>query len=601
MQSILYPCCPTMERLPTNRHYTEILHVLDMKSYFHSKGEKHLRYRRMISLLIICLMGIGFVLTVEWYKGKEVQAVSFPYEDRIMGIYIVPDDGVLEGREKRTALDNPGILYEKVMMPYDSSTGTLYLSQSIHSEVFSGEISLGEPVGSMLKGDFHLCAPQDSGWFQKNNAIKEGHLFTLWLVGEDCYYEFQLAVSGLPVIQISTGYSVEPEKVTYEEDPDRYIYDSETLYYGTIDVFDPGREKEEYQITQANVRYHEKGNSSKVFEKKGYSFSLLDMNGDNVDASLLGMRSDNSWKLNALYTDQNRIREKTASQIWEQMDLTYEAVNEAGPRMEYVEVIMDDDYRGLYCLVEPVDEKKLKLQSGDALYKVINWEVPEIRQIQESVKKGWKVQGSVRIRYPKEITDYEKAWYPMKDYLEIFYYSGKLDYEKAVSRVDIGNLSDYLIFTMVCTASDNTYKNMYFASIGDEEGGYRILQIPWDLDYTFGNGYDVEENTEFCDDITALYAETALPRIKMENVETIGAVFWERWQNYRTSILDTDTINKMLSDNRDILVRTGAAVREAARWPESGVDMDIDYLIDFQTRRMEWLDGFFEDWSKGIQ
>ena len=47
-------------------------------------------------------------------------------------------------------------------------------------------------------------------------------------------------------------------------------------------------------------------------------------------------------------------------------------------------------------------------------------------------------------------------------------------------------------------------------------------------------------------------------------------------------------------NNREYLLDTGAFIRERERWPQIGVDMNIEYLKEFQDARMRWLDEYFE-------
>ncbi len=47
------------------------------------------------------------------------------------------------------------------------------------------------------------------------------------------------------------------------------------------------------------------------------------------------------------------------------------------------------------------------------------------------------------------------------------------------------------------------------------------------------------------------------------------------------------------------MVNTGAAIREARRWPEAGVNMGIEDLLDYQRDRMTWLDKYYAEFLSG--
>lgn len=556
-----------------------------------------MRKRRAAILGVICFLCLGALGAGKYLEEERKSLQTMACTESALGTVLVQDTSFLQGKEKRTALENPGVCFEEVLLPYDAERELVYLPQSLTVKSWTGSLSAADGEDGEA---WFLYAAADPYWQDKEVAIRENHRFTLWLVGESSYYELGLVCPGMPVIAIDTERSEEPDKGNPEVDPDKYYYDSETLYYGTILVLNPGVGSGSYEIVQSNVRYHLKGASTLGFEKKGYALSLQDYRGENADASLLGMRSDNSWKLNALNTDVNRIREITASQIWEQFDQANTEIAEPGPRMEYTELIMDHEYRGLYCLVEPVDEKKLELDRNDVLYKAIAEFPPGNAEIQVSVDRGWKVQYSLRIRHPKEITDYAAAWRPVMDYLGIFYENPELDYDTASSRVELSNLEDMFMFLMATSASDNVFKNTYFAADVAGDGTYVMRQLPWDLDYTFGNCYEynVLNSVRFDEDYTVVYAETALPRLKGERPEEIGPHFLRRWTEYREGFLSTEEMLSLLKENRQYIMDTGAVARETERWPEAAVSMEIDYLLEYQEKRMEWLDDFFEEWAQ---
>ncbi|MBQ4537420.1 MAG: CotH kinase family protein [Lachnospiraceae bacterium] len=547
-----------------------------------------MRNKRTQSLCVIFIFSIAMLLLLKLdifridesgihLSGNKAHP-TVDYVEEALGVPVVEDMSFLNGKELCTSGSNPGVLFEETMLPYDEESETLYLSQSLADSEWVGSLS------TALDG-YYLCAVRDEYWDRKQEAIREGYPFELFLVGDSDYYSLNLVVSGMPTLTIDTESKVQ-------------IQDGEELS-GIIRVFNPDIGVEKYEIHESYVSYHIKGGTTRKFEKKGYALKLQDKKGNNVAASLLGMRADNSWKLNALYTDNNRIREKTAADIWEQFCEATPEVKQDGARLEYVELIINNDYRGIYCLVEPIDEVKLGLDKNDVLYKVVGWTLPEQHEFFAAAEQGAYTAGGIRINYPNEMEDSAAAWYPMQDYSERFYENPELDYEKALSTVDVRNLSDVFMFLMVTTASDNDFKNLYFAAEVSEGNEYVMTQIPWDLDYTFGNYYDggVVNLVAFDDSIDGLFADSTLPRLKFANLEEIGPAFLDRWNRYRESFLSTDAILELLQTNRDYVVETGALQRDAARWPEVPVNGDITPLLQYQMNRMLYLDDYFVRWA----
>jgi len=539
--------------------------------------------KRKIQLVLACTFMVILLLAgYQYMKTYMDYRVPVDSTGRVMGVAIVENLDFLEGREMRTSEQNPGVVMGGALLPYDSD-GVLYLAQDFAREAWEGDLLTNSP-------DTFLCTLADEAWEDKAASIREGHVFQVWLVGEDYYYELDMVVSGMPVMSISTDHFVEQDLGEYEEDPDRYYFEPDTLFYGGIQVFDPGDETRKYDIFESGVRYYLRGASSSVFDKKSYSLSLLDAKGEKLDKSLLGMRSDNSWKLKAMVADSSKIREKTACQLWEAFDLTNTSVNEKGPRMEYVELVIDNDYVGLYGIMEPVDEKKLGLDKNDILYKSTNWLIPSDGDIQEAIDRQWKIMTFIRIRYPDPIMNYEQTWYPMRDYLNTFY-RGVGDTNPIESKIDVSNYVDALLFNMTISGSDNHFRNIYFAADVAVDGSYTMRQIPWDLDLTFSAlvGNDINE------DETVVYEEKALPYLRDVKPEVVRPVLQERWAECRETFLSTDAILQVMRDNRQYLIDSGVVERENARWPKYKMSTNIEQIEDYQIRRMEFLDTYFEE------
>lgn len=553
-----------------------------------------MKRKRAVRLLLFCLLCMAVIGIAAGVRQWRTERLPVSYDRRLLGVAVVSDTGFLEEKERKTARTNPGVCFEGVLLPYDSR-GICYLSQNVNSD-WRGKLSL---TGGEEDGCF-LCLKADPYLENKAQAIRENHKFTLYLVEQDCYYELELVVSGAPVLSITRSRQETPEKPSYEEDPDEFVFGVDEYYYGSLELFDCGRENDNYEILQSFVRYYIKGAVTKGLDKKSYSLKLLDYQEESVKIPLLGMRESAVWKLHALATDENKIREMTASQIWQAIDEADASISEPGPGEAYVEVVMDNSYMGLFCLVEPVDEHTLKLGENDVLYKVIGQEIPEDEAIQTSIDNGWNIQSPVRIRYPKEIEDYALAWYPMRNWLDVFYRGEHVDYEETLPKLSLPNLADASIFLMVTSASDNNFKNSYYAAKVSRPGVYRMYWLPWDLDFTFGNicATDEPDISIFNDNIRVDYTGLEIRTLSEGNPEGIGTYVWERWKKYRETFLSTESVLKLMEQNRDYLVETGAMEREKERWPGYGITEDIDYLLEYQRERMEWLDEYFEGWSQ---
>jgi len=104
-----------------------------------------------------------------------------------------------------------------------------------------------------------------------------------------------------------------------------------------------------------------RGSSSQVLNKKPYGFTtLLADDESNNNVSLLGMPSENDWVLNSLAYDPSMIRDYLSYTLAANM-------GNYAPRVKYIEVIVNDDYKGVYILTEKIkrDSDRVNLKKID--------------------------------------------------------------------------------------------------------------------------------------------------------------------------------------------------------------------------------------------
>lgn len=103
---------------------------------------------------------------------------------------------------------------------------------------------------------------------------------------------------------------------------------------------------------QGKIGIEIRGHSSQQFPKKQFGFETRKADGiDDDDVSLLGMPKESDWILSANYTDKTLMRNV----------LTYELAREMGQyatRTRYCEVLINDEYRGVYVLQEKIKRDK---------------------------------------------------------------------------------------------------------------------------------------------------------------------------------------------------------------------------------------------------
>jgi hypothetical protein len=112
-----------------------------------------------------------------------------------------------------------------------------------------------------------------------------------------------------------------------------------------------------------------RGQSSQMFPKKSHGVETRDAEGENLNVPLLGMPEENDWILYAPYSDKSMLRNFMTFYMGSKLDPYC-------TRMAYCEVIVNNDYKGVYILMEKIkkDENRVNIAtlkpediSGDEL------------------------------------------------------------------------------------------------------------------------------------------------------------------------------------------------------------------------------------------
>lgn len=154
----------------------------------------------------------------------------------------------------------------------------------------------------------------------------------------------QLAETHLPIIIIDTN-----------DDP---IFD-EPKTPGTISIIYNGPNAinnisdppNEYS---GNCGIELRGSSSLDFEKNSYSFEMWDEDGMDMDTSFLGLKKEEDFILNGPYSDKSLMNNVLILQLARDLG------QYASPT-RYVELILNNEYMGLYVLMEKIKRDKNRI------------------------------------------------------------------------------------------------------------------------------------------------------------------------------------------------------------------------------------------------
>ena len=408
-------------------------------------------------------------------------------------------------------------------------------------------------------------------------------------------FSFSLVTSALAKSQWKTAISEYNEYslplVNVEVDVSRLS--KENYIPGHITIVDAEMRTEGRLMASFDCKLRYRGASSLKYEKKSFAIKLLDSDGEDLDANVLGIRKENDWILDAMAIDRIRMRNRVCFDIWNEISKTpykTDFDNRNGTLGYFVEVYLNGDYHGLYCMTDKIDRKLLGLKKAKeqsdgsvyvrgVLYKGEAWTdatgmsgYDTSESFDEESWNGWELQ------YPDDYPCYD-AWKPLMNLIDLcntrnaFF---KLHYRQ---HFYYDNLVDYALFIMGLNIIDNNVKNTHF-SCPDINVNETFLITPWDLDCSLGGLYEGSHYEEYTK-INELTSNYLYYQLYVYNVDNFRGSMKERWQELLSGIMSPDNFNARLDAYAKRFKESGAWQREYDKWNNNPVPLDLDTELEY--------------------
>lgn len=480
--------------------------------------------------------------------------------------------------KKRRDFNPSALLFEGTEVPYDRKSSTVFIPQDCTESEWTGSLSVKEPYKQ-------ICILSVSG-NDKQRCIEENRTFRTALISEEDYMECDLVFTGLPAVCMYNGEGI----TEYGEE-----------YAGRICVLDPYRR--EYQ--EADCSFHIRGATSTMFDKKSYRVELTKTASGSDKASFLGLRKDDDWILNSFCTDRTLAREKICYDLWKKLNEKEEKPVPSS-QIEYCELILNDEYMGVYGLMFPVDRKLMGMNPGDLLYKVGTWyeeitfpgKLTDYNGKEEILNKNGV--SYLELKYPKGP---EKSFIydPFQLYQDMVFETGDLsEMEKAGISLNLDNFIVHELFCEMTRAGDNTWKNIFIAAYSDGNGGYALNETIWDLNYTFGDQFRWDPdhgNTVFLADSTDAYklrydrdyGYTRLASI----IDGLREDTADKWRKWRADGISPEYVSSLFAKEKDCLFKSGAFERNSHKWYDDEMEDSFSGISRWINGRFRFLDRMY--------
>ncbi|MGB3079160.1 MAG: CotH kinase family protein, partial [Saprospiraceae bacterium] len=357
-----------------------------------------------------------------------------------------------------------------------------------------------------------------------------------------------------------------------------------------------------------------RGASSQMFPKKNFGMETRDSVGGKLEVPLLGLPKEEDWILYAPYTDKSFIRDA----------LTYKLGNDEGryaPRTKFVELFINSDYQGVYCVEEKIKRDKnrvniAKLTASDTTgeKKTGGYILKVDRDDGEgtffvSQHLGTDQVNEVRIVY--EDPSGPDLQQPQKDYIQNFFHGFESslygddfqDAQKGYRRyLDVPSTVDYFIINELGHNVDGYRLSTYMYKDRDSKDSLLHFGPLWDFNLCYGNvDYCNSQNLEgWAYDDSGACGNTPLwwPRLLQDT-------FFQnklqcRYQSLRQSVLSNTSILHYVDSMAAEF--TSVVTRNYDHWPILGIYVwpnnfvgqtyqeEIDYMKNWIAGRLAWMD-----------
>ncbi len=429
-----------------------------------------------------------------------------------------------------------------------------------------------------------------------------------WFIGPQ-----QFTSSNLPVVIIQTlpGMTI-PDEPKIEAD---------------MKIIDHGGSSRNYISEQGNVYSGKigieiRGHYSASLPQKPFNIETRDSAGNNLNIPLLGMPAENDWVLIANYNDKAFLRNVLAFEISHNMG--YYA-----PRMRYCELVLNDEYLGIYLLGEKIKRDKNRVDiakltpldnHGNSLtggYIFKNDFYTDADSWVSNYSPIFKPGAEVRFEYedPKveELTEQQKDY--LKNYVNsiestIYSYHFRDPVTGYKAYLDVNSFIDYFILEEVSRNVDAYKKSRFYYKDRNSNGGLLHAGPVWDFDWAWKNltencvNFNQTDGSGWAYLINECDAWPVPPtwEVRLLQDDDFADRVHNRYFDLRNTILSQTSIYHTIDSVANLL--NEAQVRHFQKWQILGInvgtpepdiqpltfDGEIDKLKDWISTRLSWLD-----------
>lgn len=359
---------------------------------------------------------------------------------------------------------------------------------------------------------------------------------------------------------------------------------------------------DEYDDFETTTRIRGRGNSTWGMPKKPYKLKL------DEAAPLLGMNSHREWAVLADYLDKTLLRNITAFELSRIAEMSWT------PASVSFDLYLNGTYRGVYAMTEQVKVAKERFDielvtpsdnSGEALTGGYLLEL-DFHYDEKFKFKTDKERLPIMFKDPEEPTaeqfNYVKDYYNLAE--RVLYSDNYRDPEEGYRKyIHVESFIEYFIVQELAKNVDGNLRGSCYMSI--RRNGKIELPLVWDFDIAFGNADHItSEQGATSAEYDGWFIKTQSPWYdRLFQDPDFVAELKNRWNGMKPKLDELPNfITKRALRLKDSQAKNfGSKASGGAGWDITKVewntnrvrgsyDAEVNYLVNFVEKRIEWLD-----------
>ena len=519
-----------------------------------------MKLRILLAMALLTAMMAGVV-----YLASPYAPVVLPAPENIEELWAIEDTREESETPLVTALENFG-----VPLAYDAQANRFYCTLGMDNGESWPELHLIAPQAEGVT----LVFSDDYSYDWCSDAIRDGYAYQVMAYNDTHFSYFEIVFTGLPQVQIMT----DGQEFTTEDSPIRVLvsaYGEETL--------------------DSTARIHLRGASTLLFEKQSYKVEFTrekDGKAKKIEREVPGFGAANDVALLPCWHDDIKMRDKLSWDLWAQLAEDDEPFG--ARKTEYVEVFKDNEYFGLYVMIEPVDVKEELLLAGDdhlmtdSVYRTAALNFSRDREYYKHPHRG---NAGYELYYaPAEMDSFEERFAGLEPYIELTKIQDNAEFaRRAQEIIDVHSMLRHVLLMQGGAIADNFFNNMYIWAHPQKDGGMTYRFSLWDLDMSWG--FEKDEIGEEYE--RWLYFPVADRMLNLD-VGGIRQMAYDMWHQMRQTIFSEEQLAERIAQYTVQIGESGALMRDAERWGTEMYYPDGYELVNFAGIRWPLIDEVME-------